>query len=968
MRTLLRGRSISDFPYTPLAAALAMALAPQAVSAANIVVNDSSDSGAFDSSSLTGTLRGAINYVNEICTGSDQITFSGGPFTINVSSDMPTITCPGLTINGGGTKTTPVISLFNYGGSLNTGLHAYVTSGANVKIKGLKLYGWSYGSSTTALSGTIDADNNILTQNGTGIYLPYGGSSITNNSISSGYTGIDAECCGTTTITGNTISGMTWDAIDFYTTGTIGGSSPLNGNSLLGNDYGIYTDSATVTIQSNTIAGNLTTGVELDDDAGSTVSGNMIGTDSTGKVPSGNGSYGLYISSAADTTVSNNVISDTQGTGIYVEYGGGLTISGNKVGTDVTGAVSLANDSGIWINYSGGGLVLSDNTVVTGGDSIDVYESYWYGGTVTLQNNKIGTNSTGTVNLAHNSTLGAYGIYGGCSEILATGNVVDSGYYGIFFEAVSGGGSNDIVNNKINVAGDGVTPLGGLSYGILLQDATCPVTGGLAAAKSVAAGTGILRTAPALARGATFLSTKSHTSTTHKTHHTKSAHTKSVRLKDTPDAGSTTNLMISGNTIRNLRRTGVYVNGGFDSTITGNTIVNNQYWGVDIEYGAGIEISDNTIYGNATSSDITFAKNVNLAYPGGIYTDDTGTADTTKPNDGATPPIINQALPDYIGVTTTVSFSLAAPPGNYSVQVCQNDQAVPGCKSILGTVPSFGVTSNPTYGSVTFPGITGNNFSAIATNLSNGDSSEFSLSVPLTPTPAATYTPASVDFGNVASNTDSAPKTITIKSLGGLPYNIRSIGSPACDSGPGTMCSSGAFTCATNCTPGTNYNTNQSCTITATFTPSTTGEFSETIGICDNAYGGTISLTGTGVTPPPVTLSPASWDFGPQPVRTVGTSKLFRVVNTTTLDTAIGAPMTSSTDFVVTDTDCTSTLASNATCSVTVAFDPQSTGAISGNLFIPVAEGRHRRCRPWGPKPPTWRGRYPEARRSPASA
>ena len=927
MRTQVRGRSISDFPYTPLAAALAMALAPQAVSAANIVVNDSSDSGAFNSSTLTGTLRGAIDYVNELCTGSDQITFSGGPFTINVSTDLPTITCQGLTINGGGTKTAAVISLYNYGGNLNPALQANVTSGANVKIKGLKISGWSYGSNTTALYGTIDADNNILTQNGTGVYLPYGGS-VTNNTITSGYTGIDAEY-GDVTITGNTISGMTWDGIDFYTTGTI------SNNTVTDCAYGgIYTEEATVTIQSNTVSGN-GTGIELDDDYGSTVSGNKIGTNAAGTSAMGNSYTGLYLWWADSTTVSNNVISANYGGGIYVEYGGGLTISGNKVGTDATGAVSLANDLGISLNYSGY-ITVSGNTIVASGDSIDVYDGYWYGGSVTLSGNKIGTNSAGTADLAHNTE--GYGIYAGCSEVAAQSNVIVSGYYGIFLEAVTGGGSNDISGNKINVAGDGVTPLGGLSYGILLQDASCESEGLLAAKKSSATGSGVLRQPPGPARGAVMsrakaLSTGSHHARTHR----KSAHAQPVHRKDTADSGSTTNLMISGNTVTNLRRSGVFVNGGFDSTITGNTIVNNQYWGVDIEYGAGIEISDNVIYGNGTSSDITFTKNVNLGFPNDIYTNDTGTAVTTRPNDGATPPLINQALPDYIGGTTTVYFQLAAPPGSYKVQVCQNAQAVPGCKSVAGTVSSFAVSSLPTYGSVTFPGITGNNFSASATNLSSGDSSEFSATVALTPTPAATYTPASVDFGNVASGTDSAPRTITIKSLGGLPYRISTLGSPVCDGGP--ICGDGGFTCTTNCLPGTDYTTNQSCSITATFTPSTTGEFSESIGICDNAYGGTITLTGVGVTPPPVSVSPASWDFGSQPVRTVGPTKLFRVVNTTPLDTAIGAPTTSSNDFVVVDTDCTSTLASAATCSVDVAFDPQSTGAINGNLFIPVASG-----------------------------
>ncbi|HTS86037.1 MAG TPA: hypothetical protein VMG61_13090, partial [Usitatibacter sp.] len=109
---------------------MALALAPQVASATslNIIVNSNSDALIYDPVE-TGviTLRGALDYVSENCTGTgDTISFAGGPFTVNVSSDLPMISCPGLTIDGGGTKTSAVISLYNYGGNLNPALQANV--------------------------------------------------------------------------------------------------------------------------------------------------------------------------------------------------------------------------------------------------------------------------------------------------------------------------------------------------------------------------------------------------------------------------------------------------------------------------------------------------------------------------------------------------------------------------------------------------------------------------------------------------------------------------------------------------------------------------------------------------------------------------------------------------------------------------------------------------------------------------
>ena len=106
MRTKCPARSISDFRYSPLAAALTLAFgADEAAAGNNFQVNVQGDR-QFAAPTVPGTLRAALEFFNisdaTHCTGAgDTITFfSNGPFTVNVSEALPIIACPGLTIDG----------------------------------------------------------------------------------------------------------------------------------------------------------------------------------------------------------------------------------------------------------------------------------------------------------------------------------------------------------------------------------------------------------------------------------------------------------------------------------------------------------------------------------------------------------------------------------------------------------------------------------------------------------------------------------------------------------------------------------------------------------------------------------------------------------------------------------------------------------------------------------------------------
>jgi trimeric autotransporter adhesin len=837
MRTQ-HGRSIADFPYSPLAAALAVALAPQAAQATNIVVNSTSDSSYYQDATNGTSLRGALSFVNANCSGADKITFtSNGPFITSASTDLPTITCAGLTIDGGGTMGSPgaIIQATSYG-SHSFGLRS--TASSPTSIRGMGVQGWTYG---TGLSGHLNADNNTIHGNSTGIDSFYPDNKVTNNAVFSNGTGIWVSYGGQV-VTGNNIYSNDFEGLGLIemTSGTVSNNViGINAGSFAGNETGIYAYGNKVSITNNTIGAN-SEALYFEEDLGSTISSNHIGLDAT-NAAFGN-SMGVYLYDSTGTTFTGNVLSETYGGAVEIHYGANITLSNNKIGTDSSGTQFFGNNEGL--------LVECSSNVSVQGNII----ANWYGGT------------------------------------------------GIQFNGVTGGGSLDIVNNKINVAGDGVTSLGGMSYGVILRDAC---------------GTPLA------------LRVKSATGTAKKSH-VKHARVKSL-TKAAASTGATTNVMVSGNKIRYISEDSVLVNGGFNSTVTGNTIMYGGGYGVNVAFGSGIKITDNKVYGNGTSAE--FQKNVSLV-EGPVYHNTTGALQPTVPNDGQDAPTITSVTRNYTNNTTLVAFSFHGPAGSYLVQVCQNSpiSTVPGCSQVVGSKTVEITSGTSVSDSITVPSVTADYFSAILTSNGNKESSEFSDVVAVVPMPAATYVPTSHDFGNVGVNGASKPFTITISSTGATPYVIDSLNSPGCE-GPG-LCYGGSFTCTTTCTPGTNYNPGQTCTIKATFNPTTTGLSTTMIGICDNVYGGTITLSGTGVPMAPFTLSPNPFDFGPQGAHSQGPAQTFTVTNPTTSTVSVGAVGTSSSDFVITSDNCPPSLPANGTCAVDVAFNPQSAGLITGTLGV----------------------------------
>src|SRR5271168_3502135 len=199
------------------------------------------------------------------------------------------------------------------------------------------------------------------------------------------------------------------------------------------------------------------------------------------------------------------------------------------------------------------------------------------------------------------------------------------------------------------------------------------------------------------------------------------------------------------------------------------------------------------------------------------------------------------------------------------------------------------------------------------------------ITVSSSSSPAVTLTPTSLSFGAVATGVTSAVKTVTLKNSGNAALTITSIAVSGTEAGdfPKT---------ATSC--GSSLAAAASCTVSITFEPTTTGARSADLTFTDNAAGSPqqVALSGTGTT---AELTPRSVSFGTLAVGLTSAVKMVTLKNVGTAALTISSIAVSGTeagDFPKTATSCGSSLAVAASCTVSMTFDPTTTGARSANL------------------------------------
>ncbi len=192
--------------------------------------------------------------------------------------------------------------------------------------------------------------------------------------------------------------------------------------------------------------------------------------------------------------------------------------------------------------------------------------------------------------------------------------------------------------------------------------------------------------------------------------------------------------------------------------------------------------------------------------------------------------------------------------------------------------------------------------------------------------PVLSLSSKSLSFGDQAVGTTSAAKAVTLTNNGDATLNIASIVLT------GDFAQTAGSTCGASVPAGGN------CSVSVSFTPSTTGTRTGTVTITDNAFGSphTISLTGNGVSLAVVSLSSSSLSFGNQLVGTASVTQTVTLSNTGTGVMNLNGISINVSSFAQTNT-CgvlPAQITAGGTCTINVRFSPSSTGSFAATLTM----------------------------------
>ena len=224
------------------------------------------------------------------------------------------------------------------------------------------------------------------------------------------------------------------------------------------------------------------------------IQGNFIGTDTTGTIARGNGSYGIWVGSSGNRIGGSkafnlNVISGNKDNGIYIDGNSNL-VQGNYIGVSATGAGALGNtNNGIMI-YGGSGNMIGGGTpgarnIISGNGTNGIFlAGAGIVGNI-VAGNYIGTDASGKLALA-NGNDGVTITSGG--NLIGTNNVISGNRAGGVF--LTGGASGNLVQgNLIGLSVDGTNALPNTGNGIETIGASSNTIGGnVAAARNVISG------------------------------------------------------------------------------------------------------------------------------------------------------------------------------------------------------------------------------------------------------------------------------------------------------------------------------------------------------------------------------------------------------------------------------------------------------------------------------------------------
>jgi hypothetical protein len=190
----------------------------------------------------------------------------------------------------------------------------------------------------------------------------------------------------------------------------------------------------------------------------------------------------------------------------------------------------------------------------------------------------------------------------------------------------------------------------------------------------------------------------------------------------------------------------------------------------------------------------------------------------------------------------------------------------------------------------------------------------------------ATATPGTLTFASQIVGSSSTAQTVTVKNTGSAALM------------PNWITARGDFSETDDCLDAT-LAAGSSCAIQVVFTPTATGSRTGILTIGANVDGGdlTVALSGTGTAAGPVSMSPASIDFGSWEVGTTSTALQVTANNSSSQAVAFTSAITG--PFTIASNACGSSIPAASACNLTLTFTPVKTGAATGALTFTDANG-----------------------------
>jgi hypothetical protein len=184
-----------------------------------------------------------------------------------------------------------------------------------------------------------------------------------------------------------------------------------------------------------------------------------------------------------------------------------------------------------------------------------------------------------------------------------------------------------------------------------------------------------------------------------------------------------------------------------------------------------------------------------------------------------------------------------------------------------------------------------------------------------------TLSPASLVFSAQQLNTASAAQQVTLSNAGDVPLTAIA-----------AQIASGDFAVVNNC--GNSLNAHSSCSFSVTYLPKSLGAESGAMTISDQFRSQTVALSGTGLAPPGVSLSPiGGLTFAATAVGSSAAAQTVTLTNSGGTTLTIGSVLAGG-DFSILpgSNTCGVSLAPAAACTVQIVFAPTSAGIRSGTV------------------------------------